>query len=326
MYRIDNASAVPSGSGYPTPAPVGPNPNGFWTNGAPGVTASTVVDADWMNAVQEEICGVITAAGLTPSKTNHNQLQLAINAQGPTGQCRLSVATTTQLKLSPYNGRSIIIDGVGYDIPQAGITISNAGLVASTVYFVYLYNNAGTLTLELSATVHATDATTLNWGVEIKSGDSTRTLVGMIATDTSTHFNDSAALRACLNWFNRRGLCLQSSLMTNSTTTSTSATPLGAAADLFFLTWADEAIAINFAGNATQTVAGATCSSSLFVDSLANQSVGSSASIATGSIAPVLAISTFFETEAAVHHVQAGGAVSSGTGSFTGATFGYFRG
>jgi hypothetical protein len=80
MYRIDNATAVPSGSGVPTPAPVGPNPNGFWTNGVPGVTASTIVDADWMNAVQEEILAVIAAASIAPSKTNRAQLLAALQA------------------------------------------------------------------------------------------------------------------------------------------------------------------------------------------------------------------------------------------------------
>jgi hypothetical protein len=326
MYRIDNATAVPSGSGFPTPAPVGPNPNGFWTNGVPGVTSSTIVDADWMNAVQEEILGVITAAGMTPSKTNHNQLQLAISAQGPTGQCRLSVASTTQLKLSPYNGRSIVINGVGYDIPQAGITISNAGLLASTVYFVYLYNNAGTLTLELSTTVHATDATTLNYGVEIKSGDSTRSLVGMIATDASTHFNDTPALRACLNWFNRRGLQVGSTLMSGSTTTSTTPTPLGAAGNLLFLAWADEGFVITFGGYASNTIAGAQNAVSFFVDGLAEQGTGTAASVPASSNVGMIAITSFNETEGAVHLLQVGGQVTSGTGTFTGAVFGYCRG
>ena len=78
MYRIDNATAVPSGSGLPTPGAVGPNPNGFFTNGVPGVTASTIVDSDWMNAVQEEICSVITSAGLTLSKTSQAQLLIAL--------------------------------------------------------------------------------------------------------------------------------------------------------------------------------------------------------------------------------------------------------
>ena len=78
MYRIDNATAVPNGSGLPTPGAVGPNVNGFFTNG--GGSNGTIVDGDWANAVQEEIAGVIEAASLVLSKTNHLQLLAAIKA------------------------------------------------------------------------------------------------------------------------------------------------------------------------------------------------------------------------------------------------------
>jgi hypothetical protein len=77
MYRIDNATVATT---LPTPRIVGPNPNGFFTRGAPGVTAATIVDDDWLNAVQEEISHVVEAAGLTLDKTNPHQLTLAVEA------------------------------------------------------------------------------------------------------------------------------------------------------------------------------------------------------------------------------------------------------
>jgi hypothetical protein len=77
MYRIDNATAA---TVLPTPASVGPNPNGFFQVGVPGVTPSTVVDGDWANAVQEEIVTVLAAAGITPSKTVRTQLVQAVSA------------------------------------------------------------------------------------------------------------------------------------------------------------------------------------------------------------------------------------------------------
>ena len=43
------------------------------SHGIPGTT----VDASWLNAVQNELCNVITEAGLTLSKTNDGQLLLA---------------------------------------------------------------------------------------------------------------------------------------------------------------------------------------------------------------------------------------------------------
>jgi len=72
MYRIDNSTAATT---LPTPGPVGPNPNGFFTVGDPasGIPA-TVVDGDWMNAVQEELANAITSDGTALSKTDRTQL------------------------------------------------------------------------------------------------------------------------------------------------------------------------------------------------------------------------------------------------------------
>jgi hypothetical protein len=67
----------------------------------------------------------------------------------------------------------------------AEVTLGTGGLSASTVYRVYAYDNGGATTLEASATAHATDAT---FGVEIKSGDPSRTLVGLLRTNASTQF------------------------------------------------------------------------------------------------------------------------------------------
>jgi hypothetical protein len=78
MYKIDNATAVVS---EPTPGAVGPNPNGSFTVGG-GITPSTIVDADWLNMVQDELAAPVIGAGLTPTKglANNNQLFLAIKA------------------------------------------------------------------------------------------------------------------------------------------------------------------------------------------------------------------------------------------------------
>lgn len=82
------------------------------------------------------------------------------------GNCRLSVASTTSLKLSPYGGRNLNINGAIELIPTAGITISNGALAASTRYFVYSAMSGGSMVLELSTTGHETAAS----GVEVKTG------------------------------------------------------------------------------------------------------------------------------------------------------------
>lgn len=78
MFRVDNATAA---AALPTPGAVGPNPDSFFTDGDPvGGTPATVVPADWLNAVQEEISHVIEQAGDTLDKDDRTQLYAAIQA------------------------------------------------------------------------------------------------------------------------------------------------------------------------------------------------------------------------------------------------------
>lgn len=74
MHRIDNATAA---AVLPTPAAVGTP--GFFTNGDPvGGAPATVVDDDWANAVQEELIAILAAAGVTPDKTERDQVLQAL--------------------------------------------------------------------------------------------------------------------------------------------------------------------------------------------------------------------------------------------------------
>lgn len=68
MHRIDDQSATDV---LPTPEPDGPKKNGFFQ-------ASTIVRRDIMNAIQEEICGVIETAGIALDKAQLNQLYSAL--------------------------------------------------------------------------------------------------------------------------------------------------------------------------------------------------------------------------------------------------------
>lgn len=154
------------------------------------------------------------------------------------GQCRLSVASATQLKLSPYNGQSLNVGGTVQQIPSAGVTLSNAGLSASTLYYIYAYMNAGTMTLEASATSHVTQSSN---GVEVKNADSSRTLVGMIYTNGSGQFVDSLTSRTCLNWFNRRQI-VGNAQGTNLTFTNTTTAEVSTSVRIAFIAWGDEGV------------------------------------------------------------------------------------
>ena len=76
MYRIDNTTAAGS-----QPATPQAGTAGYFTAGDPATALpATIVDAWWLNQVQEEILSVITLAGLTPNKTSQRQLYDAIQA------------------------------------------------------------------------------------------------------------------------------------------------------------------------------------------------------------------------------------------------------
>jgi len=125
----------------------------------------------------------------------------------PTPHCgRLAYVGATQLSFTPFNGDSIRIAGVLYQIPSAGIAgLTNSGLDADTTYYVYAFNNVGTITGEFSTTGHATSTTAGNVGTEIKSGDDTRTLIGIVraAGGPPGQFFDQAGARLVRSWFNR---------------------------------------------------------------------------------------------------------------------------
>jgi hypothetical protein len=94
MYRIDNSSAA---TALAAPTPPGLLPNSYFSGGNPaaGIDA-TIVEAEWLNMVQEEISNVVTGNGAGSAggaadldKSNRTQLIVAIRreiANGVAGQ------------------------------------------------------------------------------------------------------------------------------------------------------------------------------------------------------------------------------------------------
>jgi len=140
---------------------------------------------------------------------------------------QLSRLSATSLKFAPYNGSLIMINGVAYAIPAAGIAgLGNTAvfingvsgnLAASTRYFVYAFNNAGIITADYSTTTHVTSATAGNIGTEIKSGDDTRSLIGQIYANAAGQFEDSPTNRYVLSWLNRKNKSVSQVLATTVT-------------------------------------------------------------------------------------------------------------
>jgi hypothetical protein len=117
--------------------------------------------------------------------------------QGAQGQCRLT-KSGANIALSPVRGNLLTVNGVNVTVPSGGVTLAPSGLTPGTSYYIYATASGGVVNaLVASTTAHATDATT---GVEVMSGDSTKTLVGQVRPIAGPAFADSLypALRPLL--------------------------------------------------------------------------------------------------------------------------------
>ncbi len=163
-------------------------------------------------------------------------LGLAIPAQASC-QCRIASPSITSdwLYLVGYNGDKIEWNGATLTIPAGWATkVSNAGLSPSTLYYVYVRPEGTAPALELSTAGHSTNAA----GEEIKQGDSTRLLVGMVYTDPAGKFWRDAQHALILNWWNRLPIFVAPPAA-GITTTSTTWDELGYESinDAHILTW-----------------------------------------------------------------------------------------
>lgn len=234
-------------------------------------------------------------------------------------QCRVQVDLTTQISLQRYQGSQIAIKtgstwGV-LTIPASGPTLANTGLTAATKYYIYAFNSSGTLTLEASTTTHATDTDT---GVEIKSGDATRTLVGMVFMDAGTPgtFVSSATKRWCVNWFHRSNLDLVNTYSADRSSTSTTFAELNTEIRLQFLTWADEAVFVCVEGSAQTDSSGQATVNGVDFDSTTTAAQAVSA-IMTATQAQPFAVSVMKRLSEGQHIAHHNVGVSGGTASWT---------
>ena len=111
MHRIDTSTATPDNK---------------FTEGDPAVpVAATTVSAEWLNAVQEELVGVITGAGLELQKSDNGQLWQAI------GQLITNAKPGLATKAKP----GLVQVGGGLNITPEGLlsvlaaSVTRAGIV-----------------------------------------------------------------------------------------------------------------------------------------------------------------------------------------------------
>jgi hypothetical protein len=112
MQRIHDATAAAT---LPAP-PALTGPAGFFTGGAPGAVAPTIVRDWWLNMLQEELLALLTAAGITPdtTATNFAQVLAAIRALID-GQ--LQFGSTAGVGYYQRFGSGSILQGGGLSVP-----------------------------------------------------------------------------------------------------------------------------------------------------------------------------------------------------------------
>jgi len=91
----------------------------------------------------------------------------------------IPTGNTFPLKLSGAHGGAPSATGewVARYLPPTGVVLNLTGIAAGTAYYVYAYDNDGTVTLEYSTTPFVTDTES---GYAVKSGNATRLFVGRI--------------------------------------------------------------------------------------------------------------------------------------------------
>lgn len=118
------------------------------------------------------------------------------------------VTGATSIFYTPYIGNRIaLFDGTrwkGYAFSE--LTFALGTLSSGLPYDLYLYDNAGTLTLEATAWTNTTTRATAlvrQNGVYVKTGATTRRYLGTFHTTATTTTEDSFAKRFLWNYYNR---------------------------------------------------------------------------------------------------------------------------
>lgn len=146
---------------------------------------------------------------------------LSVTTADVTAAGTLYYAIHTHDKIALYDGTRWKM----YTFTERSLSLT---LTSGKNYDVFLYDNAGTLTLELSSawtndTTRA-DALTTQDGVYVKSGATTRRYLGTIRASATNQTEDSAAKRFVWNMYNRVERFMFAKDTTGSWTYSTSGT------------------------------------------------------------------------------------------------------
>ena len=133
MYQIDNSTAATT-----QPASTMQNSGGWFTDGnaASGI-APTIVPAEWLNAVQAELCNLVTKTGQTLTKNAFTQVAQAIQSgklnYGVDSGAANAYAVTYTLPLGAlFTGLTVSFQALHTNTGNSTLNVS--GLGASPIY------------------------------------------------------------------------------------------------------------------------------------------------------------------------------------------------
>lgn len=153
-----------------------------------GLTAGTTY---YLNATSTTACSYHTTLANAEAASSAVNLTASITAE-----IRPYGVQSTTVRFAPYNGNLIsIYDGTRWRLYTfSELSLALGTLTSGLPYDVFVYDNSGTLTLELLAWTNGTTRATalvLQDGVYVKSGATTRRYLGTLYTVSTTATEDS---------------------------------------------------------------------------------------------------------------------------------------
>lgn len=194
-------------------------------NPCEGCIPGNIPNETFKQSLLVAVCEVLSAVeaggggggGVIPSALEG---RLTLTAGVPVTTANVTGAST--IYFTPYRGNKIsLYSGTAWEsFSLTEISLALSGLTAGKNYDVFVYSNAGTPTLELSApwtddTTRA-DALALQDNVLVKSGATTRRYIGTFRSTDATTTEDSEDKRFFWNYYNQIQKVLRKVETTNS--------------------------------------------------------------------------------------------------------------
>jgi len=201
--------------------------------------------------------GAVTTDKIADGAVTTIKLADSVGANSANGGCKLFYSSATELNMSLYNGNKLNINGTLETVVSTNV--SNSGLSADTLYYVYAYMDGSTMKLTLSTTPYTTGA----YGVMIKTGDGSQTLVGMIYTNSSSEFSNVVGDIA--NYYNRESKVITKKLLATESISSSTLVELTQDLRCNFLSWGDS-VQSSFTGVCLGFSAGSPITTTLCID------------------------------------------------------------